>query len=65
MHPKDSEIYPIDTVVRLKKTGQFAIIKSHTFVYDGKGFLYYEGEIEGRLGQYALYHQDLELEALP
>lgn len=64
-HPKDSEIYPIDTVVRLKKTGQFAKITHQDFQFEGKGFLNYRGIIEGREGYYALYHRDLELEALP
>lgn len=64
-HPKDDEIWPIGTVVRIKKTGQFALIKDYGFVKDGKGFLNYYGEIEGREGQYALYHDDIELEALP
>lgn len=55
----------IDSVVRIKKTGQFAIIKSIAFLLDKKSFLHYTGEIEGREGQYALYHKDIELECLP
>jgi len=63
---KISDVYPIDTVVRLKKTGQFAIIKSLNLLNKSQyGFLNYLGEIEGRRGQYALYHDDIELEALP
>lgn len=63
VHPKDDEVYPIDTVVRLKKTGEFAIIVGHGFLKDGVGFLHYEGIIEGRGdGHYALYHNDIELE---
>lgn len=65
-HPKDYyEVYPIGTVVRWKKTGQFAKITDHTYQKDGRGFLNYLGEIEGRKGTYALYHDDLELEHLP
>lgn len=64
-HPKDNEVYPQDTVVRIKKTGQFAMIRVRTFLKDGNGFLNYLGEIEGRKGLYALYHDDIELEALP
>ncbi len=65
MHPKDNELYPVGTVVRLKKTGQFALIKNVTFLFNEKNFLHYLGEIEGREGNYALYHDDLELECLP
>ena len=64
-HPKDEEVYPIGTVVRIKKTGQFALIKDVVFLKDGKNFLHYRGEIEGRDGLFALYHGDVELEALP
>jgi hypothetical protein len=48
MHPRDEDAYKADTIVRLKKTGQFAIIKRPTFLKDGKGFLHYLGVIEGR-----------------
>lgn len=67
-HPKDNDIYPIETVVRIKRTGEFAIIRGHGFLKDGKGFLHYLGDIEGRettRGFFALYHDDIELEALP
>lgn len=64
-HPKDDEVYPVGTVVRLKKTGQFAIIRKQVFLMDEKNFLHYTGEIEGREGMYAIYHDDVELEALP
>lgn len=65
-HPKDSEVYPVNTVVRIKKTGQFAIIKQQQFLKDGNGFLNYLGQIEGR-GEalYAIYHGDVDLENLP
>jgi hypothetical protein len=65
-HPKDYEVYPIGTVVRWKKTGEFAVIKNYTFLKEGRGFLNYLGIIESRGDKlYALYHDDLELECLP
>lgn len=65
MHPKDNEIYPLETVVRIKRTNEFAVIKRHTFQKDGKGFLHYLGEIESREGLYCLIHDEIEVEALP
>ncbi|HYG19899.1 MAG TPA: hypothetical protein VD816_13270 [Ohtaekwangia sp.] len=67
MPVNDEDTYPIDTVVRFKKTGLFAVIKQKTFLKDGRGFLNYLGVIEGRDPdeQYAIYHEDVELEALP
>lgn len=64
-HPKDDQVYPIDTVVRIKKTGEFAKITGHNWQKDGKGFLNYYGEIEHRRGMYALYHGDIDVEVLP
>lgn len=69
-HPKDDEVYPIGTVVRLKKTGEFALIIGHAFLKDNRNFLHYEGRIEGRkhssdTSHYAIYHDEIELEALP
>ena len=64
-HPADNEIYPIGTVVRLKRTGEFAIIRKQNFLKDEKGFLHYLGEIEGREGLYCLIHDQLDLESLP
>lgn len=64
-HPKDDEVYPADTVVRLKKTGQFVRIIEPVFLKDGRNFLHYHGEIEGREGMYAIYHDEVDLEALP
>jgi hypothetical protein len=61
----DENAYPLETVVRLKKTGEFAIIKDRVFLKDGKNFLHYRGEIEGRRGLFALYHDEIELENLP
>lgn len=60
---RDEDVYPVGTVVRIKKTGQFAIIKDVCFLKNGKNFLNYLGEIEGRGGGlYAIYHEDVELE---
>lgn len=62
----ESKLFEVDTVVRIKKTGQFAIIKQVSYLKDKKNFLNYLGVIEGRGdGLYALYHDDLELECLP
>jgi hypothetical protein len=66
MPVKDEDTYMIGTVVRLKRTGEFAIIKERCFLREDKFFLNYLGEIEGRgSGLYALYHEDIELECLP
>jgi hypothetical protein len=54
----------LGTVVRLK-TGQFAIIKQVCYLKEEKNFLHYLGEIEGKRGLYALYHDDIFLECLP
>lgn len=64
---KDDQVYPLDTVVRLKKTGQFALIRSRTFLSPGeKNFLHYLAIIEDRgEGQYCIFHEDVELECLP
>ena len=65
-HPKDDQLYPIGTIVRLKKTGEMAEIKDYTFLMNRKGFLNYLGQIEGKgSAVYALYHDDIELECLP
>lgn len=64
-HPKDSEIYPVDTVVRLIDSGLFATIKVQAFQMNGQGFLYYLGEIEGKEGLYCLIHDRLEVQCLP
>lgn len=64
-HPKDEEVYPEGSVVRIKKTGVFAIIKDHIYLSEGRNFLNYLAEIEGRTGLFALYHEDVELEHLP
>ena len=65
---KDEEIFPIDTVVRIKSTGEFALIKKVSYLRDETKyqFLNYLAVIEGRgEGTYALYHDDIELEAWP
>lgn len=68
-HPKDSEIYPLETVVRIIKTGEFAIIKKHVFLFEERNFLHYLGHIEQRTTKedhyFVLYHHEVELEALP
>lgn len=64
---RDKDIYPIATVVRIKKTGEMALIKQHTFLTGDRNFLNYLAEIEGR-GQgklWAVYHENVELECLP
>jgi hypothetical protein len=53
-------------VVRIKRTGEFAVIKSQTFLKDGLNFLHYLGVIEGRGDSlWALFHEDVEVECLP
>ena len=70
-HPKDNEIFPIETVVSLIKTGEFAIIKKQVFLKDEKNFLHYLAKIEGRdhgkedKAYYVIYHHEIRLEALP
>jgi hypothetical protein len=63
----DADVFPAGTVVRIKKTNEFALIKKIQWLRpeSAKHFLHYEAEIEGKIGIYALYHQDLELECLP
>ena len=62
---KDEDAYPIGTVVRIRATGQFAVIRKKAFLKDGKNFLNYLAEIEGKKGLYAIYHEDVDLENLP
>jgi len=57
--------YPVGTVVRIRKTGQFAIITHRNFLMNEDNFLNYLGVIEGREGKYALYDDEIELECLP
>jgi len=56
--------YPVDTIVRLKRTSEFAIIRNQTFL-QGHYFLNYLVEIEGKKGLYCAFHYDIELEHLP
>lgn len=56
------------TVVRLKKTGEFALIHERVCLMKRpENFLHYMGIIEGRGPKpvWALYDDDLELECLP
>lgn len=63
---RDEDTYPEETVVRIIKTGQFALIKRKTFLKDGKGFLHYLAHIDGKgEGLYRVSHQEIELENLP
>jgi len=59
--------YPVDTVVRLINTNEFAIVRKLNFLKDGKYFLNYLCEIEGRKtgGLYCVFHDDVQLECLP
>lgn len=63
-YTRDEDVYPPGSIVRLKKTNEFARIKDVVYLKDGKNFLHYHGEIEGREGLYALYHNEIELEHL-
>jgi len=58
--------FPLGTVVRLKKTGEFALIASRNeLMGNPESFLNYYLQIEDRPGLWAGYDADLELEALP
>ena len=61
----ENEIYPIETVVRLKRTNEFGIIKKYTFQHEQKGFLNYLVQVEDRQGLYCWFHDDIDLENLP
>ena len=61
----ENEIYPIESVVRLKRTNEFAIIKKYTFQNGGKGFLNYLVQVEDRQGLYCWFHYDIDLGHLP
>lgn len=61
---REEDVYPPGTVVRIKKTNEFAVIrKVHRFI-DGS-YQHYLAFVEGKEGLYVVYHQDIELEALP
>lgn len=58
--------YPIGTVVRLKKTGEFALIVGHNLMMDKPDtFLNYYIEIEGKCGRWVTYDDRIELECFP
>lgn len=62
---KVKDVYPIGTVIRIRRTGEFAIIKQRTFL-NPENFLNYLALIEGRDdGLYCVFHEDVDLEALP
>ena len=63
----DSEVYPIDTIIRLKDTGEFARITGHNWLRPetNQHFLNYYAIIESKEGVFAIYHHECELEALP
>lgn len=61
MHPKDEDIYPLETKVRWRKNGKIAVIKRHTFVMDGNNFLHYLAEFEKQDGLYCLLHDEVDL----
>jgi hypothetical protein len=63
-HPREEEVWPVDTVIRDKKTGVFGLIKQQVRMKDGS-FQYYLVEIEGRKGQYCAIHSEWEFEAPP
>ena len=58
---KDSEIYPIGTVIRLK-SGEFAIVRKYTFQNHNQNHLNYLIEIEGKKGLYCAFHDEIFLE---
>jgi len=61
---QSKDIFPLDTVVRLKKTGELAIIRKHTVLKEE--FLHYLGVIESRGDAlWALSHHEVDLECLP
>jgi hypothetical protein len=64
---REEDLFPLETVVRVIKTGQFAIIKDYVYQSTSKNdFQYYTGIIEGRGdGQYVLFPDEIELEVLP
>jgi nuclear transport factor 2 (NTF2) superfamily protein len=65
-HPKDDEVYYAGTVVRWKRTGEFALIKHATYRFPGGGgFMHYMAEFQDRAGSWVLYHDDVELECYP
>lgn len=64
---KDEDVWPLDTIVRLKKTHEFARIVSHTWLRPEipRYFLHYSVEIEDRGGPWCLLPGEADLECLP
>lgn len=62
---KGEDTYSVGTIVRIRKTGEFAIIRKRLFLKESKKFFHYIGQIEGTDRLRSLYHEDLELESLP
>jgi len=63
---RDEETYPIGTIVRIRATGQFAIVVKKFFANEGKGFMNYLAKVEGKGEDLVeLYHDDIDAEALP
>ena len=62
---KDSDVYQVGTVIRLRHTNDIYIIRTHTFQHLGKGFLNYLVEKEGIAGLYCAFHDDIDLEHFP
>jgi hypothetical protein len=44
----DSDAFPVGSVIRIKRTNEFAIFRKKTFQKDGKRFLNYLVEIEDK-----------------
>jgi hypothetical protein len=65
MPMNDNEVYPVDTVIRIRKTNEFAKVRQHMFLKDGKYFLNYLVEIERKKGLYCAFHYNVDLECLP
>jgi hypothetical protein len=61
----DFDAFPVGTVIRIKRTNEFAIIRQQNFLKDRKGFLHYLVEIEDKQGLYCALHDDIDLEHLP
>jgi hypothetical protein len=67
MHPKDNELYPVETKAiwvrpshRVKPKVVEVVIKKHEFRFEGKHFQNYLVEMAHEPGSlYAAYHDDL------
>ena len=57
---KGENAYPIATMIRIRRTGEFAMVTKKTFMMEGRRIMTYLGKIEGRGDSlYALYHDDI------